>query len=121
PPRRHDGAQAVVYRWLPVVRAELGVVRPCAKPPGAHRLSRPARDRRGAAVVEQRRLVVAAAGPARRGRALGILSAAQAVGLSTGPALGGLVLDLLDWRWVFWINVPVGLAGTVLGWFLLPP
>ena len=41
--------------------------------------------------------------------------------LSTGPALGGLVLDLLDWRWVFWINVPVGLAGTVLGWFLLPP
>jgi len=31
------------------------------------------------------------------------------------------VLDLLDWRWVFWINVPVGLAGTVLGWFLLPP
>ena len=66
-------------------------------------------------------IVVAAAGPARRGRALGILSAAQAVGLSTGPALGGLVLDLLDWRWVFWINVPVGLAGTVLGWFLLPP
>jgi len=66
-------------------------------------------------------IVVAAAGPARRGRALGILSAAQAIGLSTGPALGGLVLDLLDWRWVFWINVPVGLAGTILGWFLLPP
>jgi MFS family permease len=40
--------------------------------------------------------------------------------LSAGPALGGLVLDLLDWRWVFWINVPVGLAGTVLGWFVLP-
>jgi MFS family permease len=65
--------------------------------------------------------VVAAAGPERRGRALGILSAAQAIGLSTGPAIGGLVLDLLDWRWVFWINVPVGIAGTVLGWFLLPP
>ena len=66
-------------------------------------------------------IVVTAAGPAQRGRALGVLSAAQAVGLSAGPALGGLVLDLLDWRWVFWINVPIGLAGTVLGWFVLPP
>src|SRR5499427_8253441 len=66
-------------------------------------------------------IVVAAAGPARRGRALGIQSAAQAVGLSAGPTIGGLVLDALDWRWVFWINVPVGLAGTVLGWFVLPP
>ncbi|HEY7661816.1 MAG TPA: DHA2 family efflux MFS transporter permease subunit [Xanthobacteraceae bacterium] len=66
-------------------------------------------------------IVVAAAGPQRRGRALGVLSAAQAVGLSAGPAIGGLVLDLLDWRWVFWINVPVGLAGTVMGWFVLPP
>jgi EmrB/QacA subfamily drug resistance transporter len=66
-------------------------------------------------------IVVAAAGPERRGRALGVLSAAQAVGLSAGPAIGGFVLDVLDWRWVFWINVPVGLAGTVLGWFVLPP
>ena len=66
-------------------------------------------------------IVVAAAGPERRGRALGVLSAAQAVGLSAGPAIGGLVIDLLDWRWVFWINVPFGLVGTVLGWFVLPP
>lgn len=66
-------------------------------------------------------IVVAAAGPAQRGPALGIQSAAQAVGLSAGPAIGGLVLDALDWRWVFFINVPVGLAGTVLGWFVLPP
>src|SRR5215831_6510652 len=66
-------------------------------------------------------IVVAAAGPARRGRALGIVSAAQAVGFAVGPAIGGLVLNVLDWHWVFWINVPVGLAGTVLGWFVLPP
>jgi MFS family permease len=66
-------------------------------------------------------IVVAAAGPAQRGRALGIQSPAQAVELSAGPAIGCLVLDVLDWRWVFWINVPVGLAGTVLGWFVLPP
>jgi EmrB/QacA subfamily drug resistance transporter len=65
-------------------------------------------------------IVVAAAGPERRGHALGVLSAAQAVGLSAGPAIGGLVLQLLDWRWVFWINVPFGLAGTVMAWFVLP-
>ncbi|HEY7248121.1 MAG TPA: MFS transporter [Xanthobacteraceae bacterium] len=65
-------------------------------------------------------IVVAAAGSEMRGRALGIQAAAQAVGLSAGPAIGGLVLDLLDWRWVFFINVPVGLAGTVLGWLVLP-
>jgi MFS family permease len=66
-------------------------------------------------------IVVAAAGPERRGRALGILAAAQAVGLSAGPAIGGLVLDMVNWQWVFWINVPVGLAGAVMGWFALPP
>jgi MFS family permease len=66
-------------------------------------------------------IVVAAAEPARRGRALVIVSAAQAVGFSAGPAIGGLILDALDWHWVFWINVPVGLVGTLLGWFVLPP
>jgi EmrB/QacA subfamily drug resistance transporter len=66
-------------------------------------------------------IVVTAAGPEERGRALGIMAAAQAVGLSAGPAIGGLVLDTLGWQWVFWINVPVGLAAAVIGWFVLPP
>jgi EmrB/QacA subfamily drug resistance transporter len=65
-------------------------------------------------------IIVAAAGPERRGRALGIQSAAQAAGLSAGPALGGLVLDTLGWQWVFWINVPVGLVGAVIGWLVIP-
>ncbi len=66
-------------------------------------------------------IVVTAAGPDERGRALGIMAAAQAVGLSAGPALGGLVLDTLGWQWVFWINVPFGLAAAVIGWFVIPP
>jgi EmrB/QacA subfamily drug resistance transporter len=65
-------------------------------------------------------IVVLAAGPNERGRALGLQSAAQAIGLGVGPAVGGLVLDALGWQWAFWINVPVGLAGAVLGWFVLP-
>src|SRR5262249_57657710 len=60
-------------------------------------------------------------GGAGGGGAVGMQAGGEAVGLSAGPAIGGLVLDALDWRWVFWINVPVGLAGTVLGWFVLAP
>ena len=66
-------------------------------------------------------IVVTVAGPEQRGRALGIQAAAQAVGLSLGPMIGGLVLATLNWRWVFWINVPFGLAASVIGWFVIPP
>ncbi len=65
-------------------------------------------------------IVVAAAGDRRRGQAIGVQAIAQALGLSTGPALGGLLIQQLGWRWVFWINVPVGIAGTVLAWYVLP-
>jgi EmrB/QacA subfamily drug resistance transporter len=65
-------------------------------------------------------IIVMTAGEDRRGRALGIQSAAQAVGLGAGPAIGGLVMDTLGWQWVFWINVPFGLAGAVIGWFVIP-
>src|SRR5438477_43533 len=65
-------------------------------------------------------IITAVAGPARRGRAIGVQGAAQAIGLSTGPALGGFLIQSLGWRWVFWINVPAGLCGAILGWFILP-
>lgn len=65
-------------------------------------------------------IVVMAMGPAERGRGLGMQSAAQAIGLGAGPAIGGLILDTLGWQWAFWINVPLGLAGAILGWFILP-
>ena len=65
-------------------------------------------------------IITAAAGPERRGHAIGVQGAAQAIGLSLGPALGGFLIQALGWRWVFWINVPFGIAGTLLGWFVLP-
>lgn len=37
-----------------------------------------------------------------------------------GPPLGGLLTDALSWRWVFWINIPVGALGLVLAWRLIP-
>ena len=65
-------------------------------------------------------IILAAVGDRRRGRAIGVQAAAQAVGLSAGPALGGLLISSLGWRWVFFINVPVGLLGTILGLLILP-
>ena len=65
-------------------------------------------------------IIVAIARPEERGRALGWQATAQAIGLSMGPLIGGALLQSLDWRWVFWINVPVGLLGTVAAWAVLP-
>jgi EmrB/QacA subfamily drug resistance transporter len=65
-------------------------------------------------------IVTAAAGPGRRGKAIGIQGTAQAVGLSVGPAFGGLLISAFGWRWVFFINVPVGIVGIVAGWLVLP-
>jgi EmrB/QacA subfamily drug resistance transporter len=56
----------------------------------------------------------------RLGTGLGAQGAAQAVGLSLGPVLGGVLTALGGWRLIFVVNVPIGLIGLVLGWFLLP-
>jgi MFS family permease len=52
--------------------------------------------------------------------ALGAQAAAQALGLGLGPAVGGLLVDTLGWRWVFGVNVPVGVVALAGGVFLLP-
>jgi EmrB/QacA subfamily drug resistance transporter len=54
------------------------------------------------------------------GRGIGVQGAAQAVGLALGPTVGGLLVGLGGWRLIFFVNAPVGLIGTVAGWFLLP-
>ena len=62
-------------------------------------------------------ILVRAAGPSRQGRAMGIFAAAQAVGVTIGPVVGGVLLAALGWRWVFWVSVPLALAGAVsAGW-----
>jgi EmrB/QacA subfamily drug resistance transporter len=65
-------------------------------------------------------IIVTATGPKERGRGVGIQAAAQAVGLCAGPVIGGILLSTLGWQWVFWINVPFGIAGAIAGWLILP-
>ncbi len=49
-----------------------------------------------------------------RGRALGISGAMVSVGIVVGPTLGGLLLSVLPWRWIFFVNLPVGILGTLM-------
>jgi EmrB/QacA subfamily drug resistance transporter len=76
----------------------------------------------GAAMLQANSVAIITAAVPRRalGRAIGVQGAAQAVGLSVGPSVGGLLIDALGWQWVFFIAVPFGLIGALLGWFVLP-
>jgi multidrug resistance protein len=65
-------------------------------------------------------LVATSAPPGKRRAALGIQAAAQALGLALGPVAGGLLLAASGWRWIFFVNVPVGAVAVAAGWFLLP-
>ncbi|KPV41827.1 multidrug MFS transporter [Alicyclobacillus ferrooxydans] len=56
----------------------------------------------------------------QRGRAFGITGTMVSLGSLTGPAVGGLLIGYFGWPSIFWVNVPIGIIGFVLGLFLLP-
>ena len=65
-------------------------------------------------------LITEAMPPTLLGRGIGVQGAAQALGLALGPAVGGLLLALGGWRLIFLVNLPAGVIGLALGWYLLP-
>ena len=65
-------------------------------------------------------IVTAVFPPHERGRALGINVMAVYIGLTVGPPLGGFIVDAVGWRWIFLINIPIGIVVLLLGWFMLP-
>lgn len=54
-----------------------------------------------------------------RGQALGLNAITFSIGGVAGPILGGLILTLADWRWIFFINVPIGIFGAIWGYRVL--
>ena len=59
-------------------------------------------------------LVSSAFPPDRRGAAIGLFSAVTGVSVASGPLVGGAVIEGIDWEWIFWLNVPIGLAAVPL-------
>ncbi len=70
-------------------------------------------------VVNSVALITEAFPPNERGRALGLNAITFSIGGVAGPILGGLILTLADWRWIFFINVPIGLFGAAWGYRVL--
>src|SRR3954468_18129107 len=65
----------------------------------------------GAIIAPLSLTLLADAVPAgRRGLALGAWSGVSGLGVALGPVVGGAVVDGFSWAWIFWLNVPVGLA-----------
>jgi EmrB/QacA subfamily drug resistance transporter len=58
--------------------------------------------------------------PAERGKARGIVGAVVSVGIVVGPTLGGFIIDALSWRWIFFVNLPIGILGILMVWRFVP-
>src|SRR4051812_24232376 len=65
-------------------------------------------------------ILVREAGPARMGRIMGVMGVPVLLGPILGPVIGGVLVDNLSWRWIFYVNVPVGVLALVLAARLLP-
>jgi EmrB/QacA subfamily drug resistance transporter len=77
----------------------------------------------GAAILAPATLTIITATftePTSRARALGVWSAVASAGASAGALLGGILTDLLSWRWILFVNVPIGIAALVLARRFIP-
>jgi EmrB/QacA subfamily drug resistance transporter len=61
-------------------------------------------------------LLSAAVPPQRRGLALGAWGAVGGLAIAIGPLVGGAVVEGASWQWIFWLNVPIGIALLPIAW-----
>jgi EmrB/QacA subfamily drug resistance transporter len=76
----------------------------------------------GAGILEPTLMTVlaTAAGPARMGKTMGVLGTIVALGPIVGPILGSVIVAHADWRWIFAINLPIGLTALLLAIRIVP-
>ncbi|MBW8481461.1 MFS transporter [Actinomadura parmotrematis] len=65
-------------------------------------------------------IIIATFPPERRGAALGVWGAVAGVSTIAGPTIGGLLVSALDWRWIFFVNLPVGILVLAMAVPILP-
>jgi EmrB/QacA subfamily drug resistance transporter len=59
-------------------------------------------------------IITATFPPRERGQAIGIWAGVSALALAIGPLAGGLIVDNINWNWIFYVNVPVGVVGLIV-------
>lgn len=75
----------------------------------------------GAALVAVGPAMVAVFLPTdKRGWAFGIIATVVSLGIAAGPILGGFLTEYLSWHWIFFINVPFGIAAVCAAYYLFP-
>jgi EmrB/QacA subfamily drug resistance transporter len=75
----------------------------------------------GAVVLPLSLTILTAAFPtSRRGMIVGIYGGLAGLAVAMGPIVGGAITQSIDWHWIFWINVPIGVVAVLLGVRLLP-
>src|SRR5437764_12411877 len=58
--------------------------------------------------------------PQKRGMIVGVYGGLAGIAVALGPIVGGAITEGINWHWIFWINVPIGLVAVLLGLRLLP-
>jgi EmrB/QacA subfamily drug resistance transporter len=65
-------------------------------------------------------MMAEAAGPKRMGRVMSIVAVPAMLAPILGPTIGGLIVDNMSWRWIFYVNVPIGAVAVISAIKVLP-
>jgi EmrB/QacA subfamily drug resistance transporter len=74
----------------------------------------------GAAFIPSATGIISDAFGSRRTTAIGLFSSFLQIGSVIGPNIGGFLIDSYSWRWIFFINIPLGILILISGFFIIP-